>query len=171
MLCKKFQLMIHRSLDKELGEADCRLLDDHLRRCGACRAFLEQEKKLKSAFHPANVEPPEELRGRILASLRAEAGQNGSGLRTAEPNGVIVLLLFRRAAAAALVFLAVSAGIFFGRQAPLTAAGRGGEVHYEDVFSRTEPGEALHILLTTTKPEDALRLLERPAADPEKEER
>jgi anti-sigma factor RsiW len=190
MQCKKYQLMIHRSLDGELGEAESRRLDDHLKSCGACREFRAQAKKLKSAFRPRTVAPPEGLRARILAGLKAQAegpqpasaglqpasaglqpASAGLQLATAsrEANGIIIL--FRRAAAAALVFLAVSATLFFGRLTPLTAAGRDGKIHYEDVFSRGAPGEILDVLLKTSEPRDALDLLDKPPAAPDKEER
>jgi anti-sigma factor RsiW len=164
MWCKKFQLMIQRSLDGELGEVESRFLEEHLKGCRDCSRFLDQARRLKDSFRPAIVEPPPALRPRILARMKAEAAgrdtAEAAGRRATEPNGVIVL--FRRAAAAALVFLALSAGIFFGRIGPLTADER--EVHYEDLFTQREPGAVFGLLIRTDGDlKEALRLLE-PAA-------
>ena len=165
MNCHDFHKMIHRLLDEELGEREKRKLEEHLERCEDCARFLEEHKRLKSLFRPETVTPPGTLRPRILAALEAasrsgpESRESVSGRRAAASRvEVRVLPLFRRAALAALLFLAVSAALFFGGLAPLTAENRDSEIHYEDLFSIAPPGALLGILSRTQSPAEAMRL-------------
>ncbi len=154
MDCDEYQKFIDRSLDGELDEAGARVLEKHLARCSECMGSFDQAKKLKACFKPSSAAPPSSLRPRILAALKTEAAG-----RTAEIAGVI--LLFRRAAVAALIFLTVSAGFFFGGLRPLTASDRKMEIHFEDLFSQRKPEETIDILFRTTTLKEAMRLAEQ----------
>ena len=161
MKCRDFHKMIHRFLDGESGEEEKRKLEEHLESCKACARFLEDHRLLKSLFRPETVAPPETLRPRILAALEAAGRDEEAGRREGVSlirDEVRVIRLFRRAALAALLFLAVSAALFFGGPAPLIAENRDSEIHYEDLFSIAPPGALLDVLVRTRSPSEAMRL-------------
>ncbi len=149
MSCANYEKLIHRSLDREIEAGEERLLMAHLEECAACSREYEKTKKLKALFIPETVAPPSGMRSRIMNAVAAErtGGQ------------AVVIPLFRRAALAALVILAVSAALFFGDLGTLTASDGDSSVHYEDVFSGRDPGETLDVLLRTQNPKEALRLI------------
>lgn len=149
MSCAEYEKLIHRSLDQEIEAGEERRLRAHLEECAACSLVYEKTRSLKALFIPETVEPPSGMRERILKAVAAErrGGQ------------AVVIPLFRRAALAALVILAVSAALFFGDLGPLTASDGDSTVHYEDVFSGRDPGETLDVLLRTQNPKEALRLI------------
>ncbi len=154
--CHEFHELINRFLDNELGREQSRTLHDHLAQCAPCARRLEQYQTLSASLQPETVEPPAALRPRILNALRTESSTLRN--RRAETNGVAldkVILLFRRAAVAALLFVAISATLFFGQLGTLQADDR--PVHYEDLFSISAPDDALEALIHTTTQKDALR--------------
>ncbi len=167
MECHEFHELIHRFVDNELGDGQSRVLRDHLAQCAGCAKLLEQYERLKDLSQPETVEPPPELRPRILKALRAESSAlraESSALRAkgpalrAETNGVAlerVILLFRRAAVAALLFVSTSAALFFGQLGTLQADDK--PAHYEDLFSISSPEDALEALIHTTTQKDAIR--------------
>ena len=143
MDCDKMLKLIHGKIDGVLDEAESRRLDEHLAGCSECVRLLEQHRRLRAGFRDAVVAPPPELRDRILKALIAESRETREAGR--------VILLFRRAAVAALVFLAVSAALFFGSNGDLVA--NAGKRHYEDLFAVRKPAESLEILLRTSDPQ------------------
>lgn len=155
--CDGFLQLIHRSLDGELDRGEDRVLHDHLAQCAHCAGLLVQYRRLKDFSRPVTVEPPPTLRPRLMEALRAESAALRSESAALQNGAVLenVLFLFRRAAVAALVFVAISATLFFSQTGTLQADDK--PIHYEDLFSIGAPEEALEALIHTTTQKDALR--------------
>ena len=75
--CEELVARILEHLDGELGDVDCRTLEEHLAACpdcAACRDILEKSRSLCSRRR----ELPAGARERILSALRRKAGGGDS---------------------------------------------------------------------------------------------
>ena len=69
--CADVVLRLFEYVDNEAGEADCRLIQQHLDECGSCLQEYERDVLLKALVRRAcGCEPaPESLRSQILARI------------------------------------------------------------------------------------------------------
>ncbi|UCF67926.1 MAG: zf-HC2 domain-containing protein, partial [Acidobacteriota bacterium] len=101
--CQQARGLAHRRLDGELEPDGWAALDDHLARCGECRAWLGELESIQSGLRElAEVPMPEELLARLERLPEAVTGRRRRILRgrlaSARP--------FAAAAALALLLLA-----------------------------------------------------------------
>ena len=104
--CENYELMIGAAVDGELSETEAAALRAHLETCENCRAYYTALREISGAIRSELSAPPAGLTERIMASVRAEAGETKEK-KTAQ------IIPFRRyvrplslAAAAALVLWA-----------------------------------------------------------------
>lgn len=72
--CKHLFAALSKYLDGELRAKDCRLLEEHLKGCKPCVAYLESLKTTVQACQKYRVSnpprPSKEVRAALLAALR-----------------------------------------------------------------------------------------------------
>jgi anti-sigma factor RsiW len=150
MDCEKYRLWISRKADGELEIEETGLLDAHVASCPECEAYEKDIESLRALIQAdEGSESSSDLTMRIVAAARAE------GL--IKPNGI--LLALKRLCAAAAIFAAVTVALFYsGSSGTVHADDR--EVHYEDLFQRTGPGDGdvLEALIKTDNPIEAIRI-------------
>ena len=137
MACTEFQPALSELVDGTLSREGKARLESHLEECADCRTLLTDLRRLReSARALPKMTPPESLWQKVRADFDAEA--SGAGVRrlsaglpasSAKPRpGSVLRFIPRRPsvlaglAAAAVLVLAVSAGIFFATRPAVPAA-------------------------------------------------
>lgn len=102
MECSEYEALISAMLDGELSREEESALHTHLKTCERCRNYLALMRAIQGAAEADAPDPPADLSGRIMASVRAAAPQKKKKGRIL---GIPVRSL-ALAAAAAVVLLA-----------------------------------------------------------------
>ena len=72
MNCQDYEQQISAMLDGELPEAECEMLQEHLRTCEACAAVYRSFAGLSAVMQDLDAEPPADLSARILEQIEHE---------------------------------------------------------------------------------------------------
>lgn len=153
MDCETYRRLISLALDGELPPEAAENLAHHLETCPGCAAFRTDLHRLREIIA---AEPILTLSPEATERIRRAAGP-----LLAEGRRGAFRLLFLKAAAAALLLLSVTVGLFALRMDTLQAVDPSKEIHYEDLFQRARRGEEgvlVEILLKTGGPREALEL-------------
>lgn len=152
MDCEKYKKWISREIDQELEEKEAELLRKHLNSCSECIDFRNDLYTLRQFFSedPA-PSPSPDLKERVVKAFRT----NKNVLKNHE-----IWVFAKRMAAAALILMALTLGLFIGNTATVQAVDPESEIHYEDLFQRAslEDEALLEALITSNNPREALRV-------------
>ena len=99
----EFQLLISKSLDGELAQADAERLAAHLACCDSCQQEQRQQRLLQRVLRRDTVQAPVGLAQRIVAHVERQA--------EAEPVVVSPVIWLRRSAVAAAVLIMALASL------------------------------------------------------------
>lgn len=153
MDCETCRRLISLELDGELSPEGKASLTKHVEACPECRGFRSDLERLRGLFAAEKkVRLPEAAAERIRQSARPIlAERRRSRFR----------LVFLKTAAAALLVLSVTVGLFALHTDTVQAVDPSREIHYEDLFRNVRKGDEktiVEILLETDGPREALRL-------------
>jgi predicted anti-sigma-YlaC factor YlaD len=152
MDCEKYKKWISQEIDQELEEKEAELLRKHLDTCSECTAFRDDLYTLRKFFAEDPAPSPSlDLEQRVVKAFRA----NKNVLRNHE-----IWVFAKRMAAAALILVALTLGLFIGSTATVQAVDPESEIHYEDLFQRAplDDEALLEALITSNNPREALRV-------------